>query len=655
MKKSLFYFTLIWILTLGHSVSAQCDADTSIFYLSQNEFSSGVVWYYTNEAYPWSGGYDLYSMYDPCVAQSNTLIISEVNQGAGNQGAYIELTNVGSDSVDLSEYRIATQRNNYPTPKIQRMTTFILNGMLAPGECYVIMAASYYDNLSKSVMSRGDSIARHNVKLEAIADFKAPSDKGVNAYPNVIGRTVDLFDDNWRNNLVLLKLTSDTVEVAVDVFNTSYAENGNATIAGVPNAPSDYTIVRKQFIGGRTYGNTDFRISAGSEAAEASEWIVLPRFRSATSHLPTTIGSHNVTSVYGVSAKDGLGAVVDQANSIIYLPSTAYKGDSIISYLNVNADMTWEYKLNGVLEEELSNLIHTGDSVTFYHCGVEVTSKSYHIEALPFTGTTAMAVSLKRKSNLNTYYNLTMGLEVDTIYGSSIYYDYPVDTFIKYIEIPDSATVEMIWANGNLPRPYLKEGDKLRVVSKDKAVTHDYYIACVPYEENILSHDASLSFIRWPQYPVEELDPYVWSTGDSIPGFNSEALSYIVKLPLGTEEIPALLVLTNSARAFCTSQPATDLYGSEEAQTSTFTVLAEDGTTSLTYAVRFIVETEEVVYEGEPFISEISMNTGASVSIEICNPGNTLLDLSDYVLAAGRGNKKNVKFIVGLECLRFLS
>lgn len=253
-------------------------------------------------------------MYDPCIAKNNTVVITEVNQAAGS-GAYIELSNVGDQPVDLSRYRLVGQRNSYPTVKVQRMCHINLSGTLQPGECYLVMAYRYYDNVQKSVMDREDSLASHNVLLEAINGFKVPNDRAASAYPNVVGRTYDIFDDTWLNNIFLAVLPNDTTEVVVDAFGISYLEDGRATIAGVPAAQNTNTIVRKQFTGGRTYGNTDFIIGAGAEAAEASEWIVIPRFRRGTTHLPTTIGSHNPTSQYNLAAQKGSGVTIDEANS----------------------------------------------------------------------------------------------------------------------------------------------------------------------------------------------------------------------------------------------------------------------------------------------------------------------------------------------------
>lgn len=636
-------------------VNAQCNADTAIFYLPQNEFNTGNGWYFApaSTEVQWTGGINFYDMYDPCVVKSNTVIISEVNQGAGARGAYIELTNVGDIAVDLTQYRLISQRNQYPTAKVSRMSHFNLTGTLEPGASYVIMAAQYNKNTAKTAMNRRDSIPTHNVLLENIAQFKVPDNTSASAYPNVVGRTYDVFDGVWRYNLTLAKVIGDSAEVIVDAFNLSYNEPGVATIAGLPSASSTNTIVRKQFTNGRTYGNTDFNISAGSEAAEASEWIVIPRYRSGTTHLPTTIGSHNITSTYTLSAKEGTGAVVNEATASISLPATAYSGDSIISYLNVGADMAWVYKTNGVIEDERSNLVHSGDSITFYHCGVDVTTKSYRIETIAKTGKTAMALSLKRPSDLARMYYETQGLDVDTIYGSRIYHDYPVDTLLKYIELPDSATAQIAWANQDDPRPTLVEGDMLHVTSQDGSITHDYYITLVPYENNLLSHDARLSCITWPDYPIDELDSYVWTTGDTIPGFNKDANTYILTLPAGTQRIPALQAVTNNPRATISTENASNIYGSETAQTTTFTVRAEDDSTISSYKVRFIVETEEVDYEGQPFFSEFSNNTGSSLNIEVCNPGNVLLDLSDYVVAVGRGGNKTLPLLLAWQTKAF--
>ena len=642
MKRKLLFLFSIFLAGV-YTYAQECD--TTKFKLPQNEFNAERAWFTTTDGAGnvWEGNTNYYSMFDACVAESNTLIITEVNPAEGDYGTYMELTNVGTEVVDLSDYRIVTQRNDYfagDRVKTNRMAHVQFDGTLAAGESYVFMGYSKYNNTLKGIMDRGDSISRHNPLLADIAKLKYSVSKSA-SYPFIMGRPFDVLGSNYYYNFSLVKVIGDSSEVVVDVFEQMYVDGGVSTIAGVPFAADDYTIVRKQFADGRTYGSLDFAITAGAEAAEASEWIVLPQFRNGTSHLPTTIGSFDPTSTYSIAAKEGTGIVINEDDAIITVPWGVYKGDSIISFLDVAADMAWEYQTNGVFEEEQSNVAQTGDTITFYHCGADVTIKSYRIEvATPLT-TTALLVCKNRPTDLARMYFETQGLEVDTIYGARLVYNYPIDTLMKYVEIPEGASVEKVWVDG-VERPELKTGDILRVTAPNGTTTHDYYIGLVPYSNNGLSHDARLGYISWPDYPEDDLDPYLWTMGDTIPGFNSDAYNYIITLPSGSDRIPALRSVPFNHRSTVRQFPATNLYGTIEDQTYSFVVTAEDDTTISTYNVRFVVETEDWDYEGEPFFSEVAENSGFAVMTEICNPSNIAIDLSDYIVAHGMYTDKTV-------------
>ena len=653
-------FLFVWMLGIASFTQAQndCDADTSYFKLPQNEFNRNNPWYFnpSPEQGLWAGGLNYYDMYDPCVAKNNTLIITEVNLAAGNYGTFMELTNVGDQPVDLGPYRIIGQRNDrtFPGVKTMRMGHLELSGTVEPGESYIVMGAFWYDNITKGIMDRADSLHQHNTKLEALASITYPINTGGSSFTYLLGRGIDMLGTTAKFNYTLAKVIGDTAEVIVDVFEQSYSETARSTIAGIPDASAFYTIVRKQFTNGRTYGSSDFKITSGAEAAEASEWIVLPRFRNGTSHLPTTIGSHNPNSQYALAAKDGSGVTIDENAGIIYLPWGTYKNDSIISALNVGADMAWEYLPNNVTEELVSNLAHTGDSVTFYHCGVDVTIKDYKIIVNAPSADASLAICKNRKSDLNRMYNETQGLSVDTIYGRRLTFDYPADTLLYYVEVADNATKEIIWKDGDDPRPTLKNGDILRVTANDKS-THDYYIGLVSYENDGLSYDSRLSAITWPDYPIDELDPYIWSSGDTIPGYNKDAYSYILNLPAETTQIPALKATCYNARASFHIESATNLYGSVEDQTTTIVVKAENDTIISKYTIRFIVEKEDWDYEAEPFFSEVARNNSKSIMLEVCNPGNTLLDLSDYVVVHGKYAKKTLPEVFGWDGSNFFN
>ena len=635
-----------------------CEADTSFFYLPQNEFNTTRPWYFKPQdgQEQWLGGVNYYNMYDPCIAKNSTLVFTEINNSAGNAGTYVEITNIGTTAIDLSEYRIIAHRNasSYPSLRIDRMSHLDLSGILAPGKSYVAMGFNMYLNQEKGVMDRSDSIAEHNKLLAQIANLTYPVTKTESPVPYLVGRGVDIIHSSKNYNYSLAKVIGDTLEAVVDVFGQIYVEGGTSTIAGDPDALINNTIVRKQFIGSRTYGNTDFIISQGSEAAVASEWIVLPKFRNATTHLPTTIGSHNPNSAYTLTAKENSGVTIDEANGKIIFPWGVYRGDSVMSYLNAGPDMAWAYKTNGIIEDEVSNLIRQNDTITFYHCGTDVTIKHYQIEVNAPTADVAKAACLNRTSDLDRMYNETNSLTIDTIYGRRLYFDYPVDTLLKYVETAPNASISIVWKDGDDPRPTLKDGDMLQITSQS-GQTHHYYIALIPYDTNILSHDARLRAITWPDYPMDELDEYIWTTGDTIPGYNKDAFNYLINLPAGTQRIPVLKAQVFNPRAKMVSIPAKNLYGSIEDQTTKFMVSAEDDTTSLIYSVRFIVEQEDWSYDGTPFFSELSDNLSTSGMIfEIVNPGNTLLDMSDYLIAGGKYEWKNVQDILKWDPAKFI-
>lgn len=647
MRRQILFLFLAFFIG-ANAVAADCDVDTAFFKLPQNEFNIDQTWWSGLGDF-WTGDISYYNMYDPCEAAANTIVITEANLNAGNAGSYMELTNLGAVAVDLAPYRLVLQRNdkNFPEIKVTRMSHIQLSGMLEPGESYIV--SSYFRSLNaeKGVMDRADSLNTHNVLLDAISNLSTGVERNNPVPPYVVGRTLDILTAGWKNNVSLVKVVNDTVEVIVDVLGQLYVEGDVPTVAGLPNAISSFTLVRKQFTEGRTWGNPNFIIGAGAESAAASEWITVPKFRPATKYLPTTIGSFNSASSFSLAAKDGSGYVVDATT--ITIPWGTYKGDPVLEGLVVGDDMSWEYQTNGVAEEDASKLVHAGDTITFYHCGADVTIKSYRIE-----------VATPASDNANTFalnglYNETNGLEVDTIYGRRLTYNYSVDTLLQYFETAAGlgseaareASLSIVFKDGN-KKPEVSEGDILRVTAIDGTTTHDYYIALIDYKFSGLSHDPRLSLISWPDYPVDELDDYVWTTGDTIPSFNTDGYNYNITLPAGTEEIPALMAMPLNPRASMRVVPAENLFGSVEDQTYKFIVTAEDDSTIATYSIRFLVEVEEAEFEGEPFFSEIThnFNTGASVIFEICNPGNVPLDLSDYAVAHGKVNAKTMSGIL---------
>lgn len=653
----IWYLSFLALLLGYGSVAAQVD---SIFTsLPQNEFD--VRWYGSWDMGDWTDKQtDSYQMFDADVLLSNTVVITEFCMN-GRSNSYVELTNMGTETVDLSEYEWGVRRyegrpeDGITGSKIDRMFSMRLEGTIEPGESYIMMSYRYSQNTDPNIDA--DSIASHNVYLERKGDLfidannKSAYDTdgtwyntdGVRKSGWHFGRAYDWYvvkSSKLNYAAALYKVVGDTAQIVVDCV--EQLTNGRATVAGVYGAVNQYAWVRKQFSGDRTYGNPNFLIASGQEAAEASEWILIPRFNTGTTNLFTTMGSHDPNSTYSLSAKEGTNVVIDEANATITVPYPTFRGDSVISLLNLGSDMAWLYQKNGVVEEEESVIVMEADSITFYHCGTEVTTKKYHLSVGDPSPDKALVFS--------SYYDITFGLDVDTISGALLDFDYPVDTLLEYLQYADGTELEMDYVD-DTPRPLLKTGDKVIVTSADKSTTHEYAIKLLPYDYNQLSHDASLTTITWPDCRDKELDfDYVWTQGDTIPAFNTNGFNYIINLPYGSTEIPALSAVVSNARANLTIKPATDLLGSADDQTTELVVTAEDDTTINTYKVRFVVERDEVAeYEGEPFFSEFAENGDGSMMIEIVNPTSSYMDMSDYVIAGGKSSWKTLSTILTWE------
>jgi hypothetical protein len=75
------------------------------------------------------------------------------------------------------------------------------------------------------------------------------------------------------------------------------------------------------------------------------------------------------------------------------------------------------------------------------------------------------------------------------------------------------------------------------------------------------------------------------SNGTTVAGFTSGTFNYIVELPYGTTTIPTITATTNNSNATKVITNATSLPG-----TTTILVTAQDGTTTLTYYINFILD-----------------------------------------------------------------
>lgn len=210
------------------------------------------------------------------------------------------------------------------------------------------------------------------------------------------------------------------------------------------------------------------------------------------------------------------------------------------------------------------------------------------------------------------------------------------DTLFKYLEKAPKADWEIVWHDG-IERTALQNGDILKITAEN-GDSKEYYIKVWGYRP---SHNAALSAITWPDIPNDLRGLFGWK-GDTIPGFSSSVYNYKISIPAESDGIPALVAKTQQLNSKIKVDRATSFSGSVEQRTISFTVTAEDGITQRIYDV--VIEKEKSFentqpYIAEPFLSELVFREQfGNGFIEICNPGNQPLDLSDYMMYFGYDN-----------------
>jgi hypothetical protein len=145
--------------------------------------------------------------------------------------------------------------------------------------------------------------------------------------------------------------------------------------------------------------------------------------------------------------------------------------------------------------------------------------------------------------------------------------------------------------------------------------------------------NAMLGAITWPDAPSSIRQNPEWKE-DTIPNFYRTIFSYELILPDDIINVPALMAIPEDLNARISVKRAKSIKGLVPDRTTTFTVTAEDGKTIKSYSVIFSEKKNE--FSADPIITDLfHMRTNNERGIEISNPGNTALDLSNYMIVAG--------------------
>jgi len=599
------------------------------------------------------------------------LIFTEM-RGDDTRFNYIEITNMGTKTVDLAEFEVGNydpwSAPWYDNRIAESRRLRLPHKMLAPGQSYLICSVDdepyniwpldperhlgqrtgYYEMFEKADLQ---------IHFEATEWGNFPAE-----YDSVSPYGWNLLD-NWggRSSFYIMHYFKETElerdSVIVDAFNAAYnaetspyKSTGGSDAAGVTGATGNRILVRKATVTEGTGDALDsWTLIAGVDITD-SEWLPLRFPQGGWNPLVKpywTIGNHGDFTLSTQSIKGKTSAtVVDIPNKKITVPWGVRNEFYFLDNFVESPGLAWYYTLSAAKEDSAYASARTNDTITFYAVGNTLQEIKFVINVLPSTDADNIVMPKIPMQYNNEQYNgtyvgmgaycgITTGHAVDTIMAGNLLlgigYNTRVDSLLKYLEKPAQATWELQFVDG-VQRADLKTGDRLKVTAKNGSVK-EYFIKINRYAPNKI---ARLSAITWPDVP-ETLKGYFGWKGDTIPGFSGTNYDYTISIPADVAGMPALVATPEQLNTTVQVHRATNLAGSLADRTVTFNTTAEDGTTKLSYKVTMNKEKalENIEpYAPDPFISEfVYRDQWANSYMEVVNPGNQVLDLSNYMFA----------------------
>jgi len=581
-----------------------------------------------------------------------TLIISEVRMD-WTTSPYVELTNVGTEPVDLSKFEIGKfgpWTTKWSPGANERM--MLPNVMLAPGKSFVLAKVNDYTN--KMWLKNPQDFAKYGFQPEMakLADLQVHFPEAPTTQPQsidsvsekhaVLNNMWDGWDCIYLRYHYILEATGLKDSVVVDQVGGKFDDGDgsgsgqHSSVAGVADATWSRVLLRKNSV---TKGNLDFATARGTNPEE-SEWMLLRILggNGATDRAVFwTVGNHGNYQLNSLEPAATSSMVINWGDSTLSVPWGVRKDDSLMYQFKRVPGIGWWYDYSKTPKDSASCSVRTGDLLTVYAGGNSLQKIIFKVNALPPTADDNLAIPLKVRNGSGysgafcEVSNNAPGM--DTI--SEIAYATPTDSLTKYLEIAPKATLKYIFVDGLAKRASLKTGDKL-IVTSESGIPKTYYIKTRGFWP---SHDATLSCITWPDIPAYYKGNFGWK-GDTISGFSSTVYTYQVKVPYDVSGIPALVAKTNQLGAKVEVNRALNLIGNISDRTITFTVTAEDDTSKKIYKVELIKEKDPANIQpwanNEPFISEfLWKGRWGHTILEIVNPGPEVLDLSNYMISVG--------------------
>lgn len=562
------------------------------------------------------------------------LVISEIRYTGNKYGnsawGYIEFTNMGQDTLDLSKYWAQTSQgklNNVGIEGSHQKATLGKPGQtLLPGKTFTFVVAQQNDVLDRygkrlypndyvnyMAAELADSIIYPRLNLpgnvwmrERVFALYTRAD--TNAIPDGLADSA-MVDKFWYNDF---ELSSPDV---------------NYPIAGIitPNPLYNFTWVRKFAY---KHGETNFDISRGTNAEDA-QWQALPRNIGPNDVLFTTVGKHMVQENLDITPKAGTNVTVNMQTMTIVTPYDLAK-DSLFRKFNYGPNHAWLY-MQG--PDTASYYVSDGDSVQFYVVGNELKTFQFALkpQAKPSNFVKVAPTLYKNTNGVYTKrYTVSNGIApIDTI--GQVPFSTPTDTLLKYLTKDETASFEFIWKDG-IERPEVIDGDILHVTSGNNS--KDYKITVWPYAAN---SNSELNTVIFPGLYMWE-NPNTYAMTDTMVNFLSGGLVYVLNLSSDVEVCPQILVTPASSTANVTISRAKNLSGSEEDRTITVQVVAEDDSTTSIYKFILNVERETPPIEGEVFFTDIAGNWGGNgaTAIQLFNPSDKFVNINEYAIIVYR-------------------
>lgn len=593
------------------------------------------------------------------------LVISEW-RGDSWQTSYIELCNMGDTAIDLRKMAVRSLPGGKQTwdfwgPEANNATMAILfdslklsvdDYTLEPGETFLM--APHYDARTD------DGGPIHRPELVEMADYvgykiekNEPNDttsygerffRQWSSYPIgvfVAVRVTDTIPPFYQTNWVLV----DNINGDRDPVSNNIGL-GIADVAGFFEATGQAVLVRKHTV---TKGTREGEwTAAASDDITTSEWIPIKHDdQNLGGKVFKTAGNHGN---FTMDVTPGEGVTIDLVNGTLEVPWGALRGERIIDKEVLLGDgMAWTYKnyseegdsLLDINDLSFNQVAMPGDVLELFACGDDLETASLTISyAAPAQNSVKVYPTYKMNELgewAENYYVTDEEPVIDTI--GNVPFATRIDTLISYLDIAPNSTWELVPANGE-EHVDLIYGDKLLVTGADGSSNKEYFIDVLDYMGN---PESRLSVITWPDITLQgaAIGFYLqngWAFGaqlsDTLPGFSSSKLSYMVKLAPGTTDVPAFAATPMNLNAQIEINRAVDLYGSVEDRTTTITVTSEDATSVTTYSLLFEVFSDEIQENAaDPFFSTLMMTINTrNAGLEVVNPGNVELDLSRYLI-----------------------